>query len=141
MIRLATVVWLALVACAGFGMFEVKYAVMDLEETLAKTNRAIDADEDAIHVLKAEWSYLTQPSRLTELSRKYLDLKPMGTAQLGQLETLPTRPAALPPETVASTTLPTPASGSSRAPSHAPAPPASTTKPASPTRLAAAKPN
>ena len=141
MIRLATVVWLALVACAGLGMFEVKYAVMDLEETLAKTNRAIDADQDAIHVLKAEWSYLTQPSRLNELSRKYLDLKPMGTAQLGQLETLPMRPAALPPETVASATLPPPTSGSSRAPSHAPAAPVPTAKPASPTRLAAAKPN
>ena len=140
MIRLATILWLALVVCAGFGMFEVKYAVMDLEDTLAKTNRAIVADEDSIHVLKAEWSYLTQPSRLEELSRKYLELKPMSTAQLGQLEMLPMRPAALPPEVMAGATPARPATPT-RATAPAPAVPVPTAKPASPTRLAAAKPN
>ena len=80
MIRLGTVLWLVLVAFVGFGMFKVKYEVMDLEDALARTNRAIIADQDAIHVLKAEWAFLSQPSRLAELSKRHLDLVPLGAA-------------------------------------------------------------
>jgi hypothetical protein len=148
MIRLSTILWLALVGCVGFGMFEVKYAVTELEDTLAKTNKAIVADEDAIHVLKAEWSYLSQPSRLEELSRRFLELKPMSTTQLGQLETLPMRPEAMPPQAVAGATLPQVSSPQGSAPPPAPAGapaaapatiPVPTAKPAIPTRFAAAR--
>jgi cell division protein FtsL len=98
MIRLATVLWLVLVAFVGFGMFKVKYEVMDLEDELARANRAIVTDQDAIHVLKAEWAFLAQPSRLAELSRRHLDLVPLGTAQLGQIDAIPLRPGgAMPP--------------------------------------------
>jgi hypothetical protein len=47
-------------------------------------------------VLKAEWSYLSQPSRLAELNQRFLGLAPISTKQLGQVETLPMRPAAEP---------------------------------------------
>ncbi len=96
MIRPGTVLWLILVAFVGFAMFKVKYEVMDLEDELARTNRAITADQDAIHVLKAEWAFLGQPSRLAELSRRYLELTPLGTAQLGQITAIPLRPSAIP---------------------------------------------
>jgi hypothetical protein len=131
MIRLGTVVWLTLVALVGFGMFEVKYTVMDLEDELARTNKGILADVDAIHVLKAEWSYLSQPSRLSELSRRFLDLAPVGTAQLGQIETIPMRPEAAPPATVA-TSLPVPAGSRAAAPAAA-APTSPATTPPRPT--------
>src|SRR5260221_10192608 len=96
MIRLSTALWLVLVAFVGFGMFKVKYEVMDLEDALARANRAILADQDAIHVLKAEWAFLGQPSRLADLSKRYLDLAPLGAAQLGQIATLPLRASAVP---------------------------------------------
>ena len=96
MIRPGTVLWLILVAFVGFAMFKVKYEVMDLEDELARTNRAITADQDAIHVLKAEWAFLGQPSRMAELSRRHLDLTPLGTAQLGQITAIPLRPSAVP---------------------------------------------
>ena len=96
MIRLGTVLWLVLVAFVGFGMFKVKYEVMDLEDELAHANRAITADQDAIHVLKAEWAFLAQPSRLAELSRRFLDLAPLGTSQLGQISAIALRPTAVP---------------------------------------------
>lgn len=96
MIRLGTVLWLVLVALVGFGMFKVKYEVMDLEDELARANRAITADQDAIHVLKAEWAFLAQPSRLAELSRRFLDLAPLATSQLGQISAIALRPTAVP---------------------------------------------
>ena len=96
MIRLGTVLWLVLVAFVGFGMFKVKYEVMDLEDELARANRAIVADQDAIHVLKAEWAFLGQPNRLAELSRRHLDLVPLGTTQLGQIGAIALRQGAVP---------------------------------------------
>jgi cell division protein FtsL len=108
MIRLATVLWLVLVAFVGFGMFKVKYEVMDLEDELARANRAIVADQDAIHVLKAEWAFLAQPSRLAELSRRHLDLVPLGTSQLGQIDAIALRPGTVPPTADNGTTAPTP---------------------------------
>ena len=96
MIRFGTVLWLVLVACVGFGMFKVKYEVMELEDALGRTNRAILADQDAIHVLKAEWAFLGQPSRLADLSRRHLDLVPLGATQLGQIANIPLRPSAVP---------------------------------------------
>jgi hypothetical protein len=108
MIRFGTALWLVLVAFVGFGMFKVKYEVMDLEDALARTNRAIVADQDAIHVLKAEWAFLSQPSRLAELSRRHLELVPLGTAQLGQIAAIPLRPTAIPLAIAAAPALPAP---------------------------------
>ncbi|HZS85244.1 MAG TPA: hypothetical protein VFA50_20385 [Stellaceae bacterium] len=99
MIRPSTALWLALVALLGFAMFKMKYEVMGIEDELARVNRAIVADQDQIHVLKAEWSFLSQPARLAELSRRFLDLAPVATKQLGTVESVPLRneanPAAL----------------------------------------------
>jgi hypothetical protein len=97
MIRLGTIGWLLLVASAGFAMFEVKYTVMGLEDRLGHLDRAIQADEESIHVLNAEWAYLSKPARLDELQRRYLNLAPISTKQLGQIDSLPMRPSALPP--------------------------------------------
>ncbi len=123
MIRLGTVLWLVLVAFVGFGMFKVKYEVMDLEDELARANRAIVADQDAIHVLKAEWAFLGQPSRLAELSRRHLDLVPLGTAQLGQIGAIAFRPSAAPLAVAAGAPAP------QTAPQATPAPPVPGSKP------------
>jgi hypothetical protein len=119
-------------------MFKVKYEVMDIEDELAKVNRAIVADQDSIHVLKAEWSFLSQPSRLAELSHRYLELAPVATKQLGQIENVPLRPGA-DPATVASAAAPAIAMTPAPAfPRTAPVLPAMT--PNGVTKLANAKP-
>jgi hypothetical protein len=99
MIRPSTAAWLGIVACVGFVMFKVKYEVQELEDQVVRINRDIAADRDAIHVLKAEWSFLSQPNRIAELTKRHLDLVPISTAQLAtldRLETIPMRPAAVP---------------------------------------------
>ena len=93
MMRLSTWLWLALVAAVGYAIFQVKYEVMQLEDELARVNRSIDNDRDAMRVLNAEWSYLNQPARLDQLRQRYLALTPIGRAQLGSLDQVPFRPA------------------------------------------------
>ena len=89
----STFLWLTLAIIVGFGLFHVKYQVQDLEEELARLNAAILKEQQQIHVLRAEWSYLNTPSRLEELAARHLDLGPVQTAQIGSVSSLPWRPA------------------------------------------------
>jgi len=108
MIRTSTALWSAAVIVVGYGLFQVKYEVMQQEDTLAHLNRQIVEGRESIRVLNAEWSYLTQPVRLEELSKRFLNLAPIGTAQIGNLDAIPFRDAAppVPAAPVAGTTLP-----------------------------------
>ena len=89
--RLATWGWLAVVGVAGFATFEVKYQVAQVDDELGRVNRQIDADRDQLRVLSAEWSYLTQLSRLDQLRQRHLTLVPVTRAQLGSLDQIPFR--------------------------------------------------
>jgi len=91
MIRLTTLIWVALASVVGFGLFQLKHKVQDLEDELARLNRAVLAEQQAIHVLKAEWSYINQPQRLEALALRHLDLQPLTPEQLGALADVPMR--------------------------------------------------
>ena len=89
----ATVFWSVLAALVGFGLFHVKYQVQALEDRLAQLNRSIVHEQEQIHVLHAEWTYLDRPERIEELSKKFLDLAPPKPDQIGSIAQLPMRPA------------------------------------------------
>jgi len=93
-IRTVTLTWLSVATAAAVGLFQVKDDVQALEEELTRLNRQILRDRDAIHVLRAEWSFLNDPARLTELSRRHLELAPVAAEQITDLDAVPER---LPP--------------------------------------------
>jgi len=97
--RVSGLIWIFLVALAGYAMFQVKYEVTRLDDRLARVNRQIVDDQDRIHALKAEWAVLTQPKRLEELTRKAaLPLDPIGIKSLGALDKPPMRAVAIEPD-------------------------------------------
>ena len=95
MIRLGTLLWIGLVALAGFGLFQLKYRVQGQEQELAHLFRQIQNDRDQIQVLRAEWAHLNDPRRLADLARRYLDLAPVAGVQLVRLDALPPRPTPM----------------------------------------------
>ena len=112
MIRLASLFWLALVAVTGFATFKVKYAVQDIEDELNKVRRHTIAEQQEIHILRAEWTALNQPERLAELNRRFLSLAAVAPKQLQRkIEDIPLRPvppAAEPLVAAAPEAAPTP---------------------------------
>ena len=84
MIRPATILIILLAASLSLTLFVVKYQVQDFEGELVEYNRDLTDDRQAIHVLKAEWSYLNQPARLRNLAERYLGLAAIETRQVGQ---------------------------------------------------------
>jgi cell division protein FtsL len=86
----ATVAWLVLVVLAGTGLFLVKHEVQDLEERLAQLDDRIANERETVHVLRAEWAYLTRPERLARLAERHLGLKPPAPGQIANsIESLP----------------------------------------------------
>jgi len=99
MIRLASLFWLALVAVTGFATFKVKYAVQDIEDELNKVRRHTVAEQQEIHILRAEWTSLNQPERLADLNRRLLSLAALAPKQLQRkIEDIPLRPVPEPAE-------------------------------------------
>ena len=86
----------------GFALFHMKNNVQGLEEELASLQEKILTEKEAIHVLKAEWSYLNNPERLALLNEKYLQYDPLEVKAIVELATLPEKACPAPkPEAIA----------------------------------------
>jgi len=96
MIRPGALVWIGASVIVAIALFFITYRVKHLEEELTSLNQEAVSQEEAIHVLKAEWSYVNRPERLAELAGRYLELKPVAAAQLSAARQLdvPVVPAA-----------------------------------------------
>jgi cell division protein FtsL len=78
---------LGLVALA-YVIYQVKYEARFLDERIITLNQEIDAERDALAVLRAEWSLLNRPERIERLAKKYLKLAPAGPQQLVTVDTV-----------------------------------------------------
>jgi cell division protein FtsL len=121
---------LALVALA-YVIYEVKYESRSLDGDIAGLRKDIEAERDAVAVLRAEWSLLNRPERIERLAEKHLNLGPARPSQLITLDTVSDSDFERARTEAAHQTL--------AAPSHpAPAPPAPVSAP-SPAAVAAAE--
>lgn len=101
------ILWLLLASTMGWGVYELKYRVVRMDEALAKLNREIISDQESIRILHAEWSYLNQPHQIETLAGKYLTLQPIRPKQMIAMADLPTRAEsdATPPAVLAKGTI------------------------------------
>lgn len=139
-----TILWACLAGAVGVGLFFVKHEVKDQETRLADINREIQRNQEEMHVLRAEWSYLNDPARLRELAEKHLAMHPINANQVvASLDALPvaggqpafaglpadriqpqpgTQPPAKPQSEIAKTEVSHPIPSAKAAPAPAPAP-------------------
>ncbi|HXP98124.1 MAG TPA: hypothetical protein VN809_15530 [Telmatospirillum sp.] len=89
MMRAATILWAILAAAAGTSLFMLKYEVQAQEQRLSSLRKDIVEAKESIHVLKAEWSYLNDPSRLREQAERHLGLHPLKPSQIVAIASLP----------------------------------------------------
>ena len=91
--RYTTMLFLLAAGALSLILFSVKYQVQDLEQELRDLNRAIIADREAVHVLKAEWAYLNDPVRLKGVVAKFFSLEPIRPDQMVTFDDLSFRPS------------------------------------------------
>ena len=80
---------IALPCLLGFGSLVMKNKVQELEKELMSINQNIQTDIKTIHVLKAEWSHLNNPSRLRALASKHISLNQLKAEQIINYSALP----------------------------------------------------
>lgn len=84
-----TLFWFLLTLVVSLGLYHTSYRVEELGQNLRVLNSKIQAEQRSIHILKAEYVFLTNPSRIEEASRKHLALQPTNPGQIARLGKLP----------------------------------------------------
>ncbi|MEQ8603525.1 MAG: hypothetical protein RIB45_09405 [Marivibrio sp.] len=88
------VVWVLLLGATGATLFHITFEVEALESELTRLNNEIVEEQEAVHVLEAEWSYQNRPARLEQLSADWLPmLDRIHPGQVMTLDALPMRRA------------------------------------------------
>ena len=91
MLRFLNVI--AIVALFGSAVYaySIKYQTSFRAEQILKMKHEVKAERDAIAVLRAEWSFLSRPERLQQLSDRYLDLQTLTVGQIVAAPSIPDR--------------------------------------------------
>ena len=89
MIRITTLLWIALLAIAGGTVMHVSYQVRQVERHLSLLNRDTRQEQDKLRILSAEWDTLNDPQRIDELSKRHLALEPTPIARVVSLDQIP----------------------------------------------------
>lgn len=74
----------------GALLMDVSHRVQRAERQIARVNNNIEAEQENIRVLKAEWAFLNAPERLEKLAKEGLDLAaPSSDALVSDIQSLP----------------------------------------------------
>ena len=95
MFRTSDIVLIAVMVSAAALTYKTKREAEEQLATVQKLHAQIRYEEDTIDLLKADWSLLTQPSRLQKLTETYksqLGLEPVNARQIGGLDDVPVKP-------------------------------------------------
>lgn len=101
MVRFVNTLLICLGLLSAAAVYDMKYEAELAEENLRKLERTIVQEKEAISLLKAEWSVLSQPGRLQDLVERHQDilrLQPLTSAQIGTLADIPEKPQVVPAE-------------------------------------------
>ena len=87
-----TTIWLCLLVMGGYFLYWISFEVDSLENKLTTLNRGIAIEKEAIHVLQAEWSFLTSPQRIGTLSSTFLmNYTPIAPVKIIKITDIPYR--------------------------------------------------
>ncbi|PBC12287.1 MULTISPECIES: hypothetical protein [unclassified Mesorhizobium] len=98
MFRTSDIVLIAVMVSAAALTYKTKREAEEQLAAVQKIQAQIRYEEDTIDLLKADWSLLTQPSRLQKLADVYksqLGLEPVGARQIGGLDDIPVKPLTI----------------------------------------------
>ena len=99
MLRTFDVILIVIMIAAAAVTYRIKQEAELKLVSIQKLQREVAQENDSIKLLRAEWSLLTEPSRLQKLVDVYrtqLDLGPIDPRQISSFRDLPERPISVP---------------------------------------------
>ena len=92
MIRVVNIVALAITVMFAFGLYNLKDRTSAASARLNQITSEIEGEQEALKVLRAEWSHLNRPERIEQLANRYLSVRPVDKSQIRRIEDVPFRP-------------------------------------------------
>jgi hypothetical protein len=95
MVRIFNALLLSVMIIGAGITYDMKHRAEEAANRVAGLKADIARERDAVSVLKAEWSMLSQPGRLQTVVARYADhfkLAPFSAAQVATLQELPMKP-------------------------------------------------
>lgn len=81
MLKIVNALLVISVLSSGYILYSLEHTSRGLERNIAKTERMLDEEREAIKLLNAEWSSLTRPERIQRLAEQHLQLQPTRASQ------------------------------------------------------------
>ncbi|MDE2029117.1 MAG: hypothetical protein KGI97_00985 [Alphaproteobacteria bacterium] len=78
--------WFGLTLLASLLLFHTSDRVNALSRKLTSLDAQIEAEQESMHVLRAEWVYLSNPARIAAEIKGHLDLQPTPPADVATLD-------------------------------------------------------
>ncbi|ESR27338.1 cell division protein FtsL [Lutibaculum baratangense] len=97
MIRLLALVTVGLVLGSAIMLYRFKEEAAGISAQIDTLRTQIAREHETINVLRAEWNYLNQPSRVQSLAQRYLEMEQLAVEQVGHVSELPMRPLDIDP--------------------------------------------
>lgn len=98
MFRTSDIILIALMVSATAMTYKIKRDAEQQQRMVYQLQAQIRTENDTIDLLRADWSLLTQPARLEQLTDVYsaqLDLQPVDAHQFVKLGELPAKPLTI----------------------------------------------
>lgn len=103
--------WLGMTILASLLLYHTSDRVNALGRQLHEIDAQIDGEQESLHVLRAEWVYLSNPARIQAEAQHFSDLQPTAprhvTALRNMADLLPIKGGLTPPTAVAEADAPT----------------------------------
>lgn len=97
MMRLLNICVIVALVVAAADVYKIKFESTRQAQRVVKLRTEIRREHDAIAALRAEWAKLDNPTRIQDLARRHLQLRPVEVHQFDRLDNLPERPPDLVP--------------------------------------------
>ncbi|MCL2474180.1 MAG: cell division protein FtsL [Alphaproteobacteria bacterium] len=81
-------VWLVLFICVSAMLYSTSNEVTLLKSRISKLNKEIAMEQTSLHVLKAEWAYLTNPIRIEKQAKKRLNMSVIAANKIASMDEL-----------------------------------------------------
>ena len=88
MLRFINICLVVALLALAYVIYDGKYQARALDEDIVGLRKDIDTEQDAVAVLRAEWSLLNRPERIERLATKHLKLAPARPQQIVTLDTV-----------------------------------------------------
>jgi len=87
--RIFALIYMACFATLSMGLYLVKYSVQNIQHDVVAMKDNLNSEKESLHLLNAEWAYLNRPDRLHHLAEAHLNLVPMDSRRIENMNLIP----------------------------------------------------